>query len=73
MSSDIAVCPVCDSSDFRPRSGRHNEQPGWMCHNCNKHYKRAAYRKRRRNSGYAKDDLVARLLEMDPGPIRYDR
>lgn len=73
MSTDIAVCPECDSSDFRPRSGRHNGQPGWMCHNCDKLYKRAAYRQRHRNSGYSKDDLVARLLEMDPGPIVYDR
>jgi transposase-like protein len=73
MSNEIPVCPDCDSSQFRPRSGRHNGKPGWKCYDCETHHKRAAYRKRHKKGGYAKDDLVARLLEMDPEPIDYDR
>jgi len=72
MSDTIPVCPECDSSQFRPRSGRHNGKPGWRCHDCDKHYKRPAYRERYRRGGYSKDDLVARLLEIDPGPIKYE-
>jgi len=69
MSTKIPVCPECDSSRFRPRSGRHNGLRGWYCDQCDKIHGDAAYREPYTASGINRDTLARKLLEMDPSEV----
>jgi len=63
MSTDIAVCPECDSSDFRPRSGRHNGE------RCKSMVEEPIYRAPYRPAGIDTSTLAYRLEQMNADEV----